>query len=63
MNDGALKTSGNVKGVLRSHRSDTKRWEGLKAKANKNTKILLYDTTYQLAQRLWMNPMTVRGPL
>jgi hypothetical protein len=26
MNDGALKTSGNVQGVLRGHRSDAKCW-------------------------------------
>ena len=30
MNDGALKTSGNVNSVLGSHRSDAKRWEKLK---------------------------------
>ena len=28
MNDGALKTSGNINGVLRSHRSDAKCCEG-----------------------------------
>lgn len=49
-----LRASCGVTGLIRSA-------GGLKT--NKNTKILLYDATYQLAQRLWMSPMTVRAPL
>lgn len=30
MNDGALKTSGDINGVLGGHRSDAERWEILR---------------------------------